>query len=93
MMAIYFKTIYGNLVNCDFIESIYLDDTKEKDYKIKAYPVGDPDCSGYVLYRTTNKKDAEDKLNEIINFLEKNGNKIIDLTPEEESEDDEQVDT
>ena len=90
-MAIYFKTIVGGIVNCDFIESIYLTTSfREKDYEIRALATGN-DSSTYLLYHTKDKKDAEDKLNEIVNILEENGNKIFDLAPTGESEDNEQT--
>lgn len=89
-MAIYFKTIYGDIINGDFVVGICLETITNKmgEYEIRACLSGD-DYASYLLYHTKDKKDAEGKFNEIINILEENGNKVIDLTHEEEGEDNE----
>lgn len=86
-MAIYFKTIYGYIINSDFIEGIFLETVPNKmgEYEIKAFTAGD-DYSAYILYYTKDKKKAENKLNKLISILKKNKNIIIDLTPGEENE-------
>lgn len=87
-MAIFFKTIYGDIINGDFVVGFFLDTITKGEYEIKAFLSGG-DLESYILYHTKDKKDAENKLNEIINILEENENKVIDLTPKEEIEYDE----